>query len=62
MAEDDQRRHDADKHLSKVVEWLYAVLLKLFTLRPLPCERAPPGLGLSCPQPDPNHPARWVRF
>ena len=27
-----------------------------------PCERAPPGLGLSCPQPDPDHPARWVRF
>ena len=24
--------------------------------------RAPPGLGLSCPQPDANHPARWVRF
>ena len=20
------------------------------------------GLGLSCPQPDANHPARWVRF
>jgi len=20
------------------------------------------GLGLSCPQPDPDHPARWVRF
>ena len=34
----------------------------VFTLRPLPCERAPPGLGLSCPQPDPDHPARWVRF
>ena len=25
----------------------------VFTLRPFPCERAPPGLGLSCPQPDP---------
>ena len=34
----------------------------VFTLRPFPCERAPPGLGLSCPQPDPDHPARWVRF
>ena len=34
----------------------------MFTLRPFPCERAPPGLGLSCPQPDANHPARWVRF
>ena len=34
----------------------------VFTLRPFPCERAPPGLGLSCPQPDANHPARWVRF
>ena len=22
----------------------------------------PPGLGLSCPQPDADHPARWVRF
>ena len=22
----------------------------------------PPGLGLSCPQPVPDHPARWVRF
>ena len=30
--------------------------------RRLPCERAPPGLGLSCPQPDPDHPSRWVRF
>ena len=34
----------------------------VFTLRPFPCERAPPGLGLSCPQPDPDHPARWARF
>ena len=34
----------------------------VFTLRPLPCERAPPGLGLSCPQPDANRPADWVRF
>ena len=33
-----------------------------FSLRPSPCERAPPGLGLSCPQPDANHPARWVRL
>ena len=32
----------------------------MFSLRPFPCERAPPGLGLSCPQPDANHPARWV--
>ena len=24
--------------------------------------RTPPGLGLSCPQPVPEHPARWVRF
>ena len=27
-----------------------------------PCDRAPPGLGLSCPQPDPERPANWVRF
>ena len=31
-------------------------------LRPFPCERAPPGLGLSCPQPDAERPANWVRF
>ena len=24
--------------------------------------RTPPGLGLSCPQPDPDHLARWVCF
>ena len=29
---------------------------------PCPANAHPPGLGLSCPQPDPNHPARWVRF
>jgi len=38
----------------------------VFTLRPFPCERAPLahplGLGLSCPQPDPAHLARWVCF
>ena len=27
-----------------------------------PATAHPPGLGLSCPLPDPDHPARWVRF
>ena len=27
-----------------------------------PANAHPPGLGLSCPQPDIDHPARWVRF
>ena len=27
-----------------------------------PANAHPPGLGLSCPQPDPDHPAPWVRF
>jgi len=35
----------------------------VFTLRPLPYERAPPGArALLPPQPDADHPARWVRF
>ena len=27
-----------------------------------PATAHPPGLGLSCPQPDANHLANWVRF
>jgi len=37
-------------------------VLRVYFTALSPCERAPPGLGLSCPQPDPDHPARWVRF
>jgi len=29
---------------------------------PSPANAHPPGLGLSCPQPVPEHQARWVRF
>ena len=35
----------------------------VFTLRPFPCERAPPRARALLPaQPDPDHLARWVRF
>ena len=34
---------------------------RVYLYGPFPANAHPPGLGLSCPHPDTDHPARWVR-